>query len=408
MIRVIALITASFLFLSTLESWAWIWLAGRWFYSSRYASLTLGVISRWLNGGLISRSTQWVKVFINRNGKWILVTLFLGDVIRELDRYLETSSFCYVPKPYGSAYSYFDNVTHEFRTRILEVLPGAISYTTSGKNCVNTGYLPAYPVYRLSNGYWSPYSYSVPIPGTYELGVEADTSKPCYVTITAINIPQCSFSSQVNPPSFPTVPASSSDLPLDNERREVPVHVIPNPGDFVRPEVINSDPALQWLRDEYQRISADSSIPDVSSDLVGVGLPQIGWSIPPEEAVDSSAESSDTSKPSNPANSTPANPPAEGSKPDDTTISVPGFDTSLPSIERKPFPVELIDSIVQNHPLLKVIRNINFDAGIGGSCVIGSGTFTISFCEHAWVLNLMGAIIVPVAFLAGLFAWRNE
>jgi hypothetical protein len=181
----------------------------------------------------------------------------------------------------------------------------------------------------------------------------------------------------------------------------------------VRPDVIENDHSLRWLRDEYQRIAQDTSIPTIG-DLSGVVLPSVGWAIPPEEALDSASEEGSTSSSSSSGSSsgsTSGSGSGSGSGERENNPdfpAVPGFDTSLPSLEKRPFPVELINSLVQNHPFLRILQQVNFDVDGSGSCEIGSGVFTINFCSYAWVFNLMGAIIVPVAFLYGLFGWRND
>jgi hypothetical protein len=383
------LITAFFLLLTSLESWAGYWLAGRWFISSRYASLTLGVVKRWLDRGLITSSIQFAKVFINRNGKWILLTLALSQVLTELEnlqRQQESGSICYLPVQ--TNYSLYASVSTSSVYISRSYYPG-YTYTVrpvQGQNCSGGGSLPTYRVYRYDPSLraWvnsiPGYEGWVPVPGTYMIG-------SCELEI-ALSIPSCPFSAS---PNSSVVYAPAPSLPnLDQERRQVPVRVFPNPSDFVRPDIVAQDPALSYLRDEYQRISADSSIPTIPSDaLSGVELPEIGWSIPGEEALDSSAEGSRSQEGSQ-----------EGEGQGD--ISIPGLNTDLNIPAKRSFPVELINSIVQSHPLLRVLRGVSLDTGGGGSCVIGSRPFEFDFCPFQWVLNLMGGVIVFVAFITGL------
>jgi hypothetical protein len=378
MIRVIALITFFFLSLSTLEAFAGFWLAGRWFISSRYASLTLGVVKNWLDRGIINSATQTAKIFIQRNGKWILLTLALSQVISEVQNLQAASEYCYVQSgsirlawlDYGRlVVQHAGNNPTDFYS---------VSYPSP---CYSgSAYVPALQIYR-----WVPYrgSYTwtnwayIPKAGTYTVG-------QCQVTVTNRNIGSpCGDLSQ--PPS----------MDWQNERRQVPVRVFPNVNDFIRPDVISQDPALSWLRDEYQRIAQDTSIPTIPSNaLDGMELPSVDWSISPEEALDQASESSGSE--------------SESRQEGEGDISIPGLNTDLNIPAKRSFPVELINSIVQSHPLLRVLQGVSLDVGGGGSCVIGSGVFTIDFCNHAWVLNLMGAIIVPIAFLVGLFGWRND
>jgi hypothetical protein len=388
MIRVIAFVTVGFLFFSTIETFAWVWLAGRWFYSSRYATITLGAVKRWLDRGLISRSTQYAKVFVNRYGKIILMTLALSEVIQELERELSNTSVCHVAYPDANFWLY------QGSSGVSAYVGGSkwrdyVSFSSTGcpygTTVYGRGMLNIYE-WSSSSGRWVSVAY-IPVEGEYPY-------KDSRGNVVCVFRVQHLRGIGNTCPSDLTSPPQERDL--DREKRRVPVRVFPNPADFVRPDVIEQDPALSWLRDEYQRLSQDTSIPAIPADaLEGVELPEIGWSIPPEEALDETSESS-----------TPAS--QEGQGEGEGNISIPGLDTDLPTIQKKPFPIELINSIVQNHPLLRILGNIHFDASGGGSCQVGSGTFTIDFCPHAWVLNLMGAIIVPVAFLAGLFGWRND
>jgi len=142
------------------------------------------------------------------------------------------------------------------------------------------------------------------------------------------------------------------------------------------------------VRDEYQRIASDSSIPTIPSDALGdLDLPSVDWSISPDEALDHASERGST---------------REGSREGDIDISVPGLDTSLNVPERKAFPVQLINQLVESHPLLRILRGVSLDATGGGSCVFGSQPFVINMCDWRWVLNLMGSFLVPLAFLYGL------
>jgi len=394
--RLIASIVTFFLLLTSLEAWAGYWLAGRWFVSSRYATVPLSTVRLWLNRGIITSAIQQAKVFINRNGKWILFTLALYHVLRELE-YLqqqgEVGSICYLPAP--TTYSLYVSVSTSSVYFSRSYYPG---YTYSvrslqGDTCGGEGTVPAYKVYRYDSGLraWVndvPPEAWVPVPGTYVIG-------SCELSIE-LTIPSCPFSASPDESIVYAPAPSHSDF--EQQRSQVPVRVFPNPLDFVRPDVAENDPALRWLRDEYQRIASDTSIPTIPPDaLEGVELPEIDWSIPPEEASDSASESSLSRSTDD-----------KGQKEGEIDISVPGLDTSLPSIQKRPFPMELINSLVRNHPLLRILQGITFQASGSASCHVGSGVFTIDFCPYAWVFNLMGAIIVPISFLVGLFGWRND
>ncbi len=392
--RFLVLLVAGFLFVSSLEAWAGYWLAGRWFIGSRFATVSLGTVKNWLDRGIIRPSTQTAKIFVNRYGKIILLTLGLSQVIPEVERLQSASEYCYAPASrtvsagwtsWGSlSVHHSGNAPENFYT---------VSYSrscSSGSANIPAVQIRAWLRPRNSNRYqWVEYAY-VPAPGTYQIG-------QCSVTFSLRNVGGVC-------PSDVSQPPSQVDW---NQRRRVPVRVFPNPSDFVRPDVIEGDPSLKWLRDEYQRIVRDQSIPLIPSDaLRGVELPGIDWKIPPEEAIDSAAESSrDTPRPSTdaPPDAPPRDRPRDEDRPRDDSLSVPGLDTFLPEVERRSFPSELLNTIVQSHPLLRVLQSVSLDPGSGGSCVIGSRPFQFDFCSFGWVLNLMGSVIVFVAFLTGLF-----
>ncbi len=405
--RFLALLVAGFLFVSSLEAWAGYWLAGRWFIGSRFATVSLGTVKNWLDRGIIRPTTQTAKIFVNRYGKIILLTLGLSQVIPEVEQRIQAMQYCYDPNPiseqnnqlYISVGSYSDRVSfsrpyHPY-TLFYELTSSCerTAYQGSGPY-----YLTTYRVYRWEPGVgrWVGYAL-VAQPGTYTL-VSRDGVR-CTATLTwRIPLQPCS---------------QAQDQAWQNERRQVPVRVFPNPADFVRPDVIEADPSLRWLRDEYNRIARDPAIPLIPSDaLRGLDLPRVDWDIPPEEAIDSAAESSrDAPRPSTdaPPDAPPRDRPRDEDRPRDDSLSVPGFDTSLPGVERRSFPSELINTIVQSHPLLRVLQGVSLDVGGGGSCVVGSPPFQISFCDYAWVFNLMGGVIVFAAFLTGLFwAGRSE
>jgi hypothetical protein len=383
--RVLSLLVAGFLFLSTIETWAGYWLAGRWFVSSRYASVSLQTVRNWLDRGIITRTTQQAKIFIQRHGKWIILTIGLSQVIREVEDIQSSTQYCYLPSSQRiySGWSGWgtlvidasgDNPSRFYEVRYSSPCRGGSSV-----------YLPAVEIRQwmtFRGRYeWVPVA-TVPTSGTYTYTCN-DRSR-VEVTISLRVSGAC-------PSDVTQPPPREVDW---SQKRRVSVRVFPNPSDFIRDEVISQDPALRWLRDEYNRIARDNTIPLIPPDALGdLELPQVDWSISPDEAIDFPAERGST---------------REGSRESELDVSIPGFDTSLPSVDKKPFPIQLINSIINNHPLLRILQGIDLNVSGVGSCTVGSGTFRISFCEHAWVLNLMGAIIVPLAFLAGLFGWRNE
>ncbi len=402
--RVIALVVAGFLLLSSLEAWAITWLAGRWFFNPRYISLKLSTVKGWLDRGIITRTSEKVKIFVNRNGKWIILTVAISSVLRELENLENSVEYCYVPSSrtiYSGWTSWGVLSIHHagnFPGRFYEV---SYSSVCRGSQSLD---LPAVEIRRWMH-FWRTQRYEwvwwaeVPKPGTYTYMCNDGTTVNVEISLKVSRV--C--------PSDVTQPPPDVDLDRDFP---APVRIFPKVDDFIRPDVIESDPTLRYLRDEYYRIARDNSIPDVTPYIPSGILPRIGWEIPSEESIDEIAESSrDTPRPSTdaPPDAPPRDRPRDEDRPrDDDLPSPPGLDTSLPTPEKRPFPVELINSLVQNHPLLRILQGVNFDAGSGGSCQVGSGVFTIDFCNYAWVLNLMGAIIVPVAFIVGFIGWRND
>jgi len=369
--RFVALFVAVFIFLSSLESWAGFWVASRWFVSSRYAGVSLGTVKNLLDRGIINSATQQAKVFVRKNGKWILLTLGLSQVIPEVLSRVQASRYCWVQQ------GFHDLVLVNGRglTDIFYDAANFVGYTatcTGSRTCSGASYhyqVPRYHLYR--NDGWRG---SFPKPGIYSV---SDGCMACTFNVFwKVELSQCGSSSQTD---------------WQSERRRVPVRVFPRVEDFVRDDVIANDSVLRWLSDEYRRIANDPSIPTIPSDVLGeLELPAIDWEISPDEAVDYAAESSRS---------------GEGvrSGEGEGDVLIPGLDAKLDAVQKKSFPLELVNQLLQNHPLLRVLSSVRLDVGGGGgSCVMGSEPFIIDVCRWQWVLNLMGSFLVPLAFLYGL------
>jgi hypothetical protein len=308
----------------------------------------------------------------------------------------DTGSMAYISFSGSVRVSYFN----ESHTSQL----ATYTYSCSGSSTSASDpyFFPLYYVYELPPPGYSGMLFYANLPAETSFVLRTrDGAMTCNVQIIwRLPIPPCSQVSQDR---------SQAD-DWQNERRQVPVRVYPNPADFVRSDVIAQDPALSYLRDEYQRIASDSSIPTIPSDaLSGVELPSVDWSIPPEEALDHSSESS---RPGQAVDySSVGSLPGEGEGQEEGeeegNISVPGLNTDLNIPAKRSFPVELVNSLVQSHPLLRVLQGVSLDVGGGGSCVIGSRPFEFDFCPFQWVLNLMGSVVVFISFLTGLF-WAGR
>jgi len=369
--RVLSLFVVVFVFFSTIEVWAGYWLAGRWYVSSRYASVSLSTVRKWMESGVITRTTHQAKIFIQRHGKWIVLTLGLSQIVKEIEGVQTSVQYCYLPSS-GMIYSGWTiggnlviNVGGDNPSRFYEV-----SYTPcSGGSSL---YLPAVEVREWVGHRWVHVA-TVPASGTYTYTCGGGRQVQVVITLKVSNV--C--------PSDVTQPPREGEVDW-SQRRHIPVKVFPNVGEFLRPEVIEGDPALRWLRDEYERILADSSIPLIPSDaFYDLEIPSVDWSISPEEAVDFSSERGST----------------RGS---DIDVPVFSLDPSFDVPEKKSFPIQLVNQLVENHPILRALQGIKIDAVGGGSCVFGSQPFVISMCDWRWVLNLMGSFLVVLSFLYGL------
>jgi len=102
--RVLSLLVVVFVFFSTIEAWAGYWLAGRWYVSSRYASVSLSTVRKWMESGVITRTTHQAKIFIQRHGKWIVLTLGLSQIVKEIEGVQTSVQYCYLPSS-GMIYS---------------------------------------------------------------------------------------------------------------------------------------------------------------------------------------------------------------------------------------------------------------------------------------------------------------
>jgi hypothetical protein len=389
MIRIISLFVSVFLFLSSIEAWSAFWLAGRWYVSSRFATVSLGTVKTWLDRGIVSGATQQAKVFIQRNGKLILLTLALSQVIPDVQRRIEASQYCYTLYSSTGAFA----VIQSYSSRVF------VSYADSSRSSQFWSYEYFCDGYSRDgsdpNAARFPLYYVYKLPGSGQSGMQFWAYLPAQVSFTLRSRDRNVVTCTVNTRWLMSLRECNSpvDRSWENERRRVPVRVFPNPSDFLRDDAIARDPSLQWLTDQYNRIARDNTIPQIPADALGdLTLPQVDWSVSPDEALDDAAESSRAN---------------EGSREGEGDISFPGFNTDLEVPAKRSFPLELVNNLVQSHPLLRVLQGVGIDTGSGGSCVIGSRPFEFDFCPFQWVLNLMGAVIVFVGFLTGLF-WAGR
>ncbi len=365
----------------TVEAWAGAWvLAGRWFISSRYATVSLASVKRLLDAGIITRSTAWVKTFVNRNGKWILLTIGLSQVLQELDSAQQSYTYCYTPvdDPYFRVSASYNS---QGVPVIGSVAGGNDMWTARvlGSGCSGSGSIPAYQSYswdRAAN-IWRRHV-RIPSDGTHRVG-------NCDIQVV-VKIDQCSF--PYTNSSTVQAPAPSLDNSLSRRRREVEVQVLPNVSDFIREDVIAQNPELAQLRDEYQRIASDMSIPTVNlSDLADIVLPEITWNIPASESVAGSGSASGSGS-------------GSGSSEGDVSLDYPELDSSLNVPSKRSFPSSLVDALVDAHPILRALYSVRLElGGLEGNCRLQDDMFIIDFCPYEWVFRAMGVVIVFIAYL---------
>ncbi len=374
----------------TVEAWAGAWvLAGRWFISSRYATVSLASVKRLLDAGIITRSTAWVKTFINRNGKWILLTIGLSQVLRELDNIQQSYTYCYTPVNDPNFI-----VTASYNSQGVPVIASVVggndmwSARTLGSGCSGSGGIPAYQAYYWdrSANVWRRHG-RIPSDGIHRVA-------NCDIQVV-VKIDQCSF--PYTNSSSVQAPAPSLDNSLSQRRREVEVQVLPNVSDFIREDVIAQNPELAQLRDEYQRIASDMSIPTVNlSDLGDIVLPEITWNIPASESVAGSGSASGSASGSGSGS---GSVPSEG----DVPLEYPDLDSSLNVPSKRAFPSALVDALVSAHPILRALSSVRLElGGLQGSCRLEDGMFVVDFCPYEWVFRAMGVVIVFIAYLVPL------
>ncbi len=375
----------------TVEAWASAWvLAGRWFISSRYATVSLASIKRLLDAGIITRSTAWIKTFVNKNGKWILLTIGLSQVLREIDNIQQSYTYCYVPVN-SSSFAVSASYNSQGVPVIGSVVGGNQYWTATalGSGCSGSGTIPAHQSYfwdRAANVWRA--GPRVPVEGIHRVG-------NCDIQVV-LKIEQCSF--PYTGSSTVQAPAPSLDEKL-SRRREVEIQVFPNVSDFIREDVIAQNPELAYLRDEYNRIASDMSIPTVNlSDLADIVLPEITWNIPASESVVSvgSGSGSATGSASGSASGV-----GSGSVPSEIEgVDYPNLDSSLEVPAKRSFPSALVDALVSSHPILRALSSVRLELGnIQGSCRLEDGMFIVDFCPYEWVFRAMGVVIVFIAYL---------
>jgi uncharacterized membrane protein YgcG len=368
-------------------------LAGRWFISSRYASLTLAAVKRLLDAGIIARSTAWIKTLIQRNGKWILLTLGLSEILQELDNIQQTYTYCYTPV---NSSSFVVSASYNSSgVPVIGSVAGGNQYwqaTALGSGCSGSGSIPAHQSYfwDRSANVWRA-GPRVPVAGIHRVG-------NCDIQVV-LKIEECSFpysgSSTVN------APAPSLDDRLA-QRRDVEVQVFPNVSDFIREDVIAQNPDLAYLRDEYQRILADNSIPMVQvADLGDVILPDITWDIPASESVDvPSSDAGSSSGSSSGSASGSGSATGSGSNEGSGSLDYPNLDSSVEVPAKRSFPSSLVNALVSAHPILRALSSVRLELGnLQPACRLQDGMFVVDFCPYEWVFRSMGVVIVFVAYL---------
>lgn len=98
---------------------------------------------------------------------------------------------------------------------------------------------------------------------------------------------------------------------------------------------------------------------------------------------------------------------------DDVIVSPPPFDDSLPNLEKLPFPLQLVQSLAQNHPIIRLIRGVGVSCG--GSCSVPisvsssllSFNTSLDFCPYENVFSFVGSVLLAFVPFIWLFARRE-
>lgn len=150
---------------------------------------------------------------------------------------------------------------------------------------------------------------------------------------------------------------------------------------------------LEGVKDESQA----PDVPSVGSDVVTVEVVDI---IDTQTGSRSGAGSGTGS--------------GTGSGSEDISVPIPSdLDPSLPHLERLPFPLQLVQSLAQNHPLIRLISGVSVSCG--GSCSVpiafSGGVLSVNtsldFCPFEGVLSFVGSVLLAFVPLIWLFARRD-
>ena len=343
----------------TVEAQAWYILASRFLVNRLTVSSTPRLVGT-LN---LPAGTRYVKTFINRYGKWILLTIGVWEMMR----ILESQGFCVqgsVDVRLTCGTDSTGNIVCQSGGHNSERLFEVIQISGS---CYGSWYVPYVKAVNPLLGYEA----LIPASGQYRFTCGSDVR----VFEVRHNIGPC----------------GSSDSVLD-QRKDLRVRVFPNPYDFFRDEVVNSSPELRTLKQMRDQVLSDSSIPfipepsltNVFPDLSNIDIVVRGDDLEIRDDVPEGAIERDIPR------DTPRDTPR------DEDISVPGLDSSVEIPHKRSLDDSIIQNILNAHPVLRTLSSISISAS-SGSCVVGSHPFVFDFCPYAWVFSLMGAVIVFIA-----------
>lgn len=408
MIRFIAILTFTFLMFSTAE--AWIISLGRWLLNTRAVINTVQLYRKWVQAG--RPGWNYVKTTIPIG----LGVVAVGDI---LDRFrsLEVSEYsfqdgrlyrvyCYTYSvASGSCYSAPNCSTVGVWTS--NQCYGSVQYAcANGQGSFRVDWTLQVIRYRYQSGIGL-VRYDGPQPVTSDvcpLGCNhqgADVHGLCPSSIPNV------ISSGIGPfrkiyddsgqevqPSVNTTATEQKIREVIGERvnKDRDVFVFPNPTSFTNfitstfPNVSPSE-VEQSLQDVKKDSDVPSSIPD-ASDAVSVII---------DGVTDTHTGVS-------------VNFSGEG----DAPISIPdAIDSSVQKPEKLSLPIDLIRSIAQNHPLVRLIRGLSLSCG--GSCSVpisvNSGILSLNtsldFCSFEWVLSFVGSVLIAFVPIIWLFVRRD-
>lgn len=411
MIRFIAVLTFTFLVFSTAD--AWVIALGRWLLSTRAVVNTVQLYRNWVQAG--RPGWNYVKTVIPVG----LGVVAVGDILERV-RSLEVSGY---PFQHGSLYRVYC-YTYSVDSSSCYGTSGCGNIGVWGSNqcygsvqytCANGA--GSFPVswtrqvirYRYESGVGL-VRYDGPIPvGTSDVcpsgcnhqGVDVHGLCPSSIPNVISNGigPFRKIYDDSGQEVQPSVDIAATEQRIREEvgeqvNKDKDVFVFPNPSSFTNfitrafPNVssVEVEQSLEGVRKDSD---VPSSIPDVS-DAVEVVIDDV------TDTHTGAGASTDS-----------------GSGEQDISVPSGAIDPSVEVPERLPLPISLIQSIAQNHPLIRLVRGLSLSCG--GSCSVpisvNSGIFrlntSLDFCPFETLFGFIGSVLLAFVPIVWLFVRRD-